>query len=602
MNVLLSPAAIAAIATTLILIALDLVMVLRSTLLAGRSMPRWMAYLPAAALVAMVAQIAANLAFNPIFVFMSAPLYLATLVFVAGGILRGGVWLVRWTLKRNRPAATPRLSLPRAGLSVLCATLLLLGAVRWAQTYAFAAGIAGHIATLEAAPGGADLSERSMSEAFRGLAGTLKTQYPFTEHKSIDWESLYAEFAPRIAAAKSRRDSAAYYRTLREFAWRIPDAHIGIEGDDHGLEQAEIGGSYGLSLFQLDDGRVLVRDVSRGGPAAQEGIVAGAELVGWNGMPIEQALTGATIIWSEAPPATKESKRLLRVRFLSRAPAGARAAVAFRNPGRQSVATANLSAVGAALEQHGDLGPAGLVIPSVTGRVLASGYGYIRVRNEMPNLAGFPDQQMRRAVAGLIERDVPGIIVDVRDNLGGESRLAANMLSVFQPEQRLYQYLGLPDRAGGRFRPVTSSPLMIEPASTQYHGPVAVLIDEYSHSAAEDFAQVLQDLPNGFAVGMSGTAAAGGTSEAVVRLPGGYSFAFPKAQSLDRSFRIQIESDFAGNGGVLPDIRVPRNDDTAAGLSAGQDVVLEHAEVALHEYVASGSAEILQFTSDVAGD
>jgi carboxyl-terminal processing protease len=96
-------------------------------------------------------------------------------------------------------------------------------------------------------------------------------------------------------------------------------------------------------------------------------------------------------------------------------------------------------------------------------------------------------------------------------------------------------------------------------------------------------AQVLQELPNSTVVGMTGTSGAGGTSEADVQLPGGYTFMFPKAQSLDANFKTQIESDYTGNGGVTPDVRVPLNDTTVDALGAGRDVVLEAAETALHQ-------------------
>jgi carboxyl-terminal processing protease len=584
-NILLSPAAIVAALTSLMLIAVDLSIALRSTVWARRRLPRWAIFLPVLAFALMVAQIAANMAFNPVFVIMSVPLYLATLLIAFGAIVGGSVWIVRRALKRTRPAAPPRLSLPKAALAIVCAALLLLGGVRLVQTYAFAGSISSRIALLEGAPGGADFSERSWSQAFAGLTETLKAQYPFTAWKRIDWDALNAEFAPRIADAEARHDTKAYYRALREFAWRIPDGHIGIEGDDQGLA-AEIGGSYGLTLLRLDDGRLAVRDVLADGPAAQAGITVGAEILTWNGAAAEQALAQATIIWSEYPPATNEGRLLQQVRFLSRGPVGAQAEVTFRNRGAAAQA-ARLNAIAAELDQHGDMGPADLVRSAVESRILPSGYGYIRLNDEIPHLAGFPDDQMRRAVDRLVAQGVPGVIIDVRDNLGGESKLAAAMLAPFQPQARLYQYLGLLDPATQQFRPATNAPLLIEPAQTQYQGPIAVLIDNYSHSTAEDIALFLKDLPNGMVVGMSGSAGAGGTSEADVQLPGGYTFAFPKAQSLDADFTIQIESDDAGAGGVVPDIQVPRDDAAIDALSAGRDIVLERAEAALRAQAAA---------------
>jgi carboxyl-terminal processing protease len=588
MNLFLSPAAIAATLTSLILIGLDGLILLRSTVWATRKLPRWTRFLPALAFALMVAQIAANVAFNFAFVLMSAPIYLATLVIAGAALARGSVWVARWALKRTQPSALPRFSLPRAILAVLCAALVLLGGVRLAQTYAYATSIADRIALLDGAPGVADFSDRSWSQAFAGLTETLKARYPFTAWKRIDWNALAAEFAPRVADAEARHDTIAYYRALREFAWRIPDGHIGITGDDQGLAAAEIGGSYGLTLLRLDDGRLVVSNLIADGPAAQAGIQIGAEIVVWNGATVERALAQTPIIWSEYPPATSEGRLLQQVRFLSRGPVGAQAEVAFRNRGAGAPQVARLTAIAAELDQHGDMGPASLVRSAVESRLLPSGYGYIRVNAEEPNLAGFPDDQMQQAVARLAAQGIPGVIVDVRDNLGGESKLTAAMLAPFQPEARLYQYLGLLDPATQQFRPATNVPLIIEPAQRQYPGAVAVLIDNYSHSAAEDMALVLKDLPNALVLGMSGTAGAGGTSETDVQLPGGYTFAFPKAQSLDANFTIQIESDATGTGGVVPDVRVPLDDATVDALGSGRDIVLERAEAALDAQMMTG--------------
>ena len=567
------------------LVAVDTAIVLRHTMWADRALPRWVAFLPALAFLLLVAHAIANITFNPIFVLMSLPIYLATLLLVVAGIASAIAGLIRRGFKRPQPAR--RLYLPSAALSLLCAALLLFGVLRLTQTYGFALSIAPRITALENAPGGADFSESTWSEGFDGLIETLKAEYPYTDHKQLDWDALSAEFAPRIADAEAQHDTKAYYRALREFAWRIPDAHVGLEGDDGGLKQAEVGGSYGLTLLQLDDGRVLVSDVTADGPAAQAGITPGTEITSWNGTPIMEALGQTPIIWSEAPAATSEAHQVMQTRFLSRGPVGSPVEVTFHNRGETKPRTETLTAVAADLEEHGDLGPTGLTGANVSGLVLPSGYGYIRVRNAIPNLAGFPDDQMERAVAQLSAKHVPGIVIDVRDNLGGESKLTAGMLAPFYAEPRVFQYMSLPEATTGAFELSSAGALMIEPSPTQYHGPLAVLIDVYSHSSAEDFALYLGKLPNVIVVGINGTAAAGGVSESAVELPGGYTLLFPKGRSLDEQFGIQIESDASGSGGVIPDIRVPLDDAAVDALNAGHDIVLERAEAALREQLVA---------------
>ena len=580
----LTPTVIAATLLSIALLAVDTAIVLRHTVWANRALPRWVGFLPALAFLLLVGHAIANIIFNPIFVLMSMPIYLATLLLVVAGIASGIAGLIRRRVKRPPPAR--RLYLPSAALSLLCAALLLFGVFRLTQTYGFALSIAPRITALENAPGGADFSESTWSEGFEGLIETLKAEYPYTDHKQLDWDALSAEFAPRIADAQAQGDTEAYYRALREFAWRIPDAHIGLEGDDGGLKQADVGGSYGLTLLQLDDGRVVVSDITADGPAAQAGMTPGTEITSWNGTPIVEALEQTPILWSETPAATSEAHQVMQARFLSRGPVGSPAEVTFHNRGETKPRTETLTAVAADLEEHGDLGLTGLTGATVSGLVLPSGYGYIRVRNVIPNLAGFPDDQMERAVAQLNARHVPGILIDVRDNLGGESKLTAGMLAPFYADSRVFQYMNLPE-ATGAFALSSAGALRIEPSSTQYHGPLAVLVDVYSHSSAEDFALYLGKLPNVIVVGINGTAAAGGVSESAVDLPGGYTLLFPKGQSLDEQFGIQIESDASGSGGVTPDIRVPLDDAAVDALNAGHDIVLERAEVALREQLAA---------------
>jgi hypothetical protein len=354
MSLFLSPTALAATLTSFMLIAADLASVLRSTVWAKRPLPRWINFLPVLALALMVAQITANIAFNFAFVLMSVPIYLATLVLAGAALVRGSVWVIHSACKRTKVAAPPRFSLAQAILTVLCAALVLLGALRLVQTYAYASSIAGRIALIEGTPGGADFSQRSWSQAFAGLIETLDAQYPFTARKRIDWDALKAEFAPRIAEAEAQHDTRAYYRTLREFAWRISDGHVGLEGDDQGLREDEVGGSYGLDLARLDNGRLVVRALTTGGPAAQAGINIGAEIVAWNGAAIEQALTQTAILWSEYPPATNEGRLLQQMRFLSRAPVGAQSQIMFRNRGDSAPRSATLTAMAAELDSHGD--------------------------------------------------------------------------------------------------------------------------------------------------------------------------------------------------------------------------------------------------------
>ncbi|NTU85731.1 MAG: hypothetical protein HGA45_41455 [Chloroflexales bacterium] len=566
-----------------LLVTLNVFTVLRYTLLARHDLPRWADFVPALALVAMLAHANVGLGMDILMILLALPLYLATIVLFLATLVRV------FQRRGDRRAPAARFRWLKAAGALVCAALVLLSAVRQTEMYGYTWGNLARYAVLSQPPHGADLSDQSWSQAFVGLVAKLKAEYPFTAHKGIDWDTRYAAFAPRIAAAEQAHDAKAYYHALREFAWSINDPHVDLEGDDGGLAEAEVGGSFGLTLLPLDDGRLAVSGVAGGDPA-RAGMRPGAEIVAWNGVAATEALAQTSIIWSEYAPSTREGLRLQQARFLTRGPVGATAAITFRNSGEATARTVALTAVASELTATSGPGPSDLVRSSVESRVLPSGYGYIRVRYELPTLRGLPDALVQQAVAGFAAAKVPGIIVDVRNNFGGEEGLASRILTPFYGEERLMHYLGMVDPAAGVFRPYPGSRLAISPVQAPYQGPVAVLIDNYSHSAAEDIAFFLQNLPNGIAVGLSGTAGGGGASAQGVALPGGYTFVFPKAQQLDDAFAIELEGDGDGNGGVEPDVRMPADDATAAALGAGRDVALEQAEATLNAQ-ATSSAE-----------
>ena len=150
--------------------------------------------------------------------------------------------------------------------------------------------IASLIAGKWIASSGYDYADLSWTEAFDRMHDQTSQKYPFTEWKGIDWTSLYAQTAPHIAQAEADNDQAAYYLALREYVYAISDGHAQLGGPDFGLREQAIGGGYGFGLIGLDDGRVIAHILLNDSPAAQAGMLWGAEILTWNGQPIQEAL------------------------------------------------------------------------------------------------------------------------------------------------------------------------------------------------------------------------------------------------------------------------------------------------------------------------
>lgn len=451
-----------------------------------------------------------------------------------------------------------------------------------------------------------DYRALSFAASFDSLFFKFSTVYPFTAWKAIDWQGLYDEFAPQVAAAGSAQDTSAYKLAIRRFLHRFPDGHVRIKGDFGGLYGPEIGGGLGLTLVELDDGSFAVNRVLPGGPAAQVGIQIGATVSEWNGGPVLDALRNADLVWEGKPPATQEAVRLAQLRRLVRLPVGAPASVTFANPGG-APETAVLTAVDDGLatweltrfskfDSDGNLilAPDDVLAP-VESAILPSGYGYLKCRilvefdaqgHVLPTYDGIV-AQIEDAIDSFNDSQVRGVIIDVRDNPGGYDRLAAVVAGFFYDHTELYEQAAFYLPQTGQFEVIESFSIDIEPQASHYGGRVVCLVDEGTASSAEGVAMAVQRRPRGHVLGFRGSSGSFGLTSGESLLPGGLSISYPLGRSLDAGDNIQLDSDATLQGGVEPDVRVPM---TRANMLAmfvdAEDVELAEAIAYLNEHAS----------------
>jgi carboxyl-terminal processing protease len=556
-------------AASLLLAALAAILLLRVLGASWRRpLPRWIALEAAALAVLAGGQALWSLQVSPLAILATVPLYLALGLLSLASIPRR---------VRRPPRAWRRVT---AGMGLI---LAVDAAVRWAGLPPLPRPVH-HRKLLAAERTEINLAGLSWATAFDGLCATLAAEYPFTERKGIDWLALRSRFGPRIRAAQAARDDRAYYRALRAFAWSVPDGHVSLRGDDRGLKDAEAGGGYGLGVVELDDGRVMVGRVDPGGPAARGGLRTGAELLAWNAASIKTAVARVNVDWSEESPATEDARELQRLRFLTHGPVGAHAAVGFRDPDSAAASTAVLQAVPEAYPK-----PAGsrwdvLLGDSLAIRRLPDGCGYIQVKFELPTLWDLtPEREVRRALERFRAAGAPGVVIDARNNRGGEDEIVPRITAFFQSRSRIYEIAGLYDPASHDFRPHPETAVRVLPRLPYWRGRVAVLVNPDTFSAGEGIPLALQGLPNSAVFGWRGTQGSFGVGEKTVHLPDGLDLVFPQGRSLDAQRRIQLDSDATGHGGVPPDHRVPLDEAAFdAAFGKGEDVVLAAAVRWIH--------------------
>jgi len=453
-----------------------------------------------------------------------------------------------------------------------------------------------------------DYSKLTWTEAFDKLHHRISKEYAFTTWKGIDWEKHYDEYGAMIRTAQEKNDFNDYYIALRNYLHGLPDGHVGCT-NLRNIDKQYIGGGYGLSVAKLDDASIITTWVDESGPAWESGIRTGAQLLQWNGLDAREAITAVSTVFTNNS-ATQADLELKQTQYIVRAPIGTEVIVSFINEGETKPQEAFLTAYDdnnkslkknypdavvsdrlrdAILEIEN---PNPMPEAMIEKRNLPGGISYIRIWGEFDadlrqtGKAPSTLELFRQAVEEAIESQSSGIILDLRNNMGGLDEMAAAMLGSFYPAKTFYEYQNAYNQKTGKREILTADPktgaqaLSINPAKHCYKGRIIALINTKCISSGEGIAMGIRNLPNGDTLGFYGTNGSFGLSGPEALMPGNIIVRWPSGQSLDENKMIQLDSR-EGVGGVAPSIRIPMNAENAIRIANGQDVELEEAIRAL---------------------
>lgn len=418
-----------------------------------------------------------------------------------------------------------------------------------------------------------DFSDQLYTDAFNSLFDQASREYPFTTEKGIDWDTLKAKFGPQAEEASTPED---FYRVLRDLSFSIPDGHVNLSLNPDVFYQ-DYGGGFGLVLVELSDGRVIVKEVLPNSVAEKAGLVAGAEIVQWNGKAVSEAIE--SVIPGLGPYSTDHVRRVNQVSFLTRVQPGTSVQVSYKDPGDAQEKQAEMESE---VEYDSlfrtfpsaDDDPQALPIEART--LTDSGLGYIRI-NTFSDDENLMARLWDRYMQGLLDNEVPGLILDLRQNPGGSGRMAQDFAGYFfedefQPFTALYY-----NDISGQFE-ASKHPSRIEPAPSFFAGPIAVLVGPDCVSACEGFASSLQHDGRVIVVGHYPSAGAyGEVGQGQYNLPDELTIQFPTGRYETPDGELAIEG-----VGVIPDITVPVTAESALGQ---EDAVLQAAIEALLEKI-----------------
>lgn len=439
-----------------------------------------------------------------------------------------------------------------------------------------------------------DFSEMTYTEAFDAMMDMMRKEYAFTELKGTDWDALIAEYRPRFEEAEANQDANAYLLAMQELSWEIPDGHIGTSAfnSDFVFNKflEETGGGLGMAIRELDDGRIITNFILEGGPAAEAGIQERAEILEINGRPAADVVS-ENIPWS-GPFSNTENLRLQQLRYAIRFPVGTEVDITYKNPGDAEPTTVTLTTI----EERASFsfssfntGLSGYELP-VEFEVLDSGYGYIKIYS-------FSDDNFltlalwQRAMRTFIANQVPGLIIDMRQNGGGSPDIGNVMLGYFfdEPTYAGTSAFYYEDIDRFEFDPLYDTTILPAAEADRYRGEVAVLVGPACYSMCEFFSYTMT-LAGAAIVGQYPTGGLGGGIKQFA-MPEGLINQFTVGRAVGADNEIHIEGT-----GVVPTVDVPIDEET---LFSEGDPILEAAEAYLDE---ATSAEVIDGGAISIGD
>ncbi len=415
-----------------------------------------------------------------------------------------------------------------------------------------------------------DFSNLNYVDAFKAMVDMFRKKYAFTDLKHIDWDAKEAEFLPRFEDAQKNNDSAAYQLALRDFIWSIPDGHLSAPVDGQQFNDAVAGG-LGLSLTELDDGRVIVAYLTPGGPAEQAGMKLGTQILGIDGKPIEKAISDV-VPWS-SPFSSEHVRRLQQVRYVVRFPLGTDVTLKYQNPDSTTTQSATLATVSETDSFNYSSFNRGLTgnEPPVAFRILDNGYGYVNIYSFFDS-AHQTIQLWEEMIKTLRDQNVPGLIIDMRHNGGGSGFLADQMAAYFYNEPlKLGNGASYDESQGGFYSdPNVEAHYILPPEDMRYNGKIALLVGPGCFSACEFFSYNMTLQNRAAIVGQYPTGGLGG-GQTTYAMPDGLQLQYSVVRPLDSQGNIIIEGT-----GVVPTVKVPVDETT---VFSQDDVVLESFSV-----------------------
>lgn len=423
----------------------------------------------------------------------------------------------------------------------------------------------------------------------------MEKHYVLSEHKGIDYDALYEEFLPRFEAATRNQDEQESNIAWLEFCARFNDGHVCFApATDYETTMTEIydkvlGNDYGLAPMTLADGRTAAVNVAPDSEAARAGIHNGTIITSWDGVSPENIDDEVMKYFTFAD---KDNKAFLRT-IICGGTGGDSITVGFLDDSGNEK-TAVLSKMGAyysgRLKDALDKITGGIETGHLMWTDIDENTSALRLKMMMFDSESMESGEYKffkdDIITKLEEMKAQGkthVILDMRDNAGGDGGMVKAIASIFAPVGEHYYCTDAlwSDAAGGyatdengRFIKDVDNYVTGEDL---WDGKLTIIVNHNSVSAADHLVEVMQGMPD---VTIIGFTEPNGSAQGV----GGAYFdndsmlGFSGSLLLDENGDVSVDSGADYESGNDIDIRVPFDEEAVRVIfDEGGDYLIQKA-------------------------
>lgn len=433
------------------------------------------------------------------------------------------------------------------------------------------------------------------AQDFKDGIKAMEDHYVLTGQKGIDFDALYKEFLPRFEAVNKSQDSLENTIVWTEFCARFNDGHVGFAPEtDYETTMAEmydkvLGNDYGLAPMTMADGRTAAVNVAEDSEAYKAGIRNGTVITSWDGVKPEEIDDEAMKYFTFAD---KDNKAFLRT-IICGGTGGDSITVGFLDENGNEK-TAILPKLGAyysgrmkdALEKI----TGGIETGHLMWEEIDENTSALRLKMMMFDSESMESGEYRALKSGIIDKleemKAQGknhVVLDMRDNAGGDGGMVKAIASVFMPVGEHYYCTdalwsdaqgGYATDENGRFIKDVDNYITGEDL---WDGKLTIIVNHNSVSAADHFALVMQGMPD---VKIIGFTEPNGSAQGVggVYFDNNAVLGFSGSLLLDENGEVSVDSgaDYESGNGV--DIIVPFDEEAVKAIfDDGRDYLMEKA-------------------------